>query len=78
VLDIAARKRIRDRKLAYFGSFGWSGGARREITKRAEDLNWELTEAWEFQGGPTHSVLAKGEELGYRFALGLTGETPHP
>lgn len=78
VLDIAARKRIRDRKLAYFGSFGWSGGARREITKRAEDLNWELTEAWEFQGGPTHSELAKGEELGYRFALGLTGETPHP
>ncbi|MGC9521866.1 MAG: FprA family A-type flavoprotein [Anaerolineae bacterium] len=71
VLDMAERKRIRDRKLAYFGSFGWSGGARREIAKLAEELNWELVEQWEFPGGATHEELAQGEELGYNFAMSL-------
>jgi anaerobic nitric oxide reductase flavorubredoxin len=71
VLDIAARKRIRDRKLGYFGSFGWSGGALRETAKWAETLHWEMTEEWEFAGGPTHADLRQGEELGYRFAMAL-------
>ena len=71
VLDLAARKRIQNRKLAYFGSYGWSGGARREITKLAETLKWDLTEAWEFPGGVTHERLKEGEELGYRFAMSL-------
>ena len=71
VLDMAVRKRIQNRKLAYFGSFGWSGGARREIAELAEKLKWDLTESWEFQGGPTHEMLAQGEELGYRFATAL-------
>ena len=71
VLDIAARKRIQNRKLGYFGSYGWSGGARREITKLAETLKWDLTEGWEFPGGVTHARLKEGEELGYRFAMSL-------
>ncbi len=70
-LDMLARKRIYDRKLAYFGSFGWSGGARREIAKWAEQLKWDLAESWEFPGGATHEELLKGEELGYAFAQSL-------
>lgn len=70
-LDMMSRKRIQNRKLAYFGSFGWSGGARREITQWAEKLKWELTEAWEYPGGATHQDLLKGEELGYNFAQSL-------
>ena len=73
VLDMAARKRIQNRKLAYFGSYGWSGGARREIAKLAETLKWDLTEQWEFPGGVTHATLKEGEALGYRFAMGLQG-----
>jgi flavorubredoxin len=73
VLDIAGRKRIRDRKVAYFGSYGWSGGARREIANLAEELHWELAESWEFPGGVSHKELAKGEELGYNFAQSLKG-----
>jgi flavorubredoxin len=71
VLDIAKRKRIRDRKVAYFGSFGWSGGARREIAGLAEQLNWDLSESWEFPGAATREQLAKGRELGYDFAMSL-------
>jgi anaerobic nitric oxide reductase flavorubredoxin len=71
VLDMMNRKRIQNRKVAYFGSFGWSGGARREIAQWAEKLKWELTEAWEFPGGATHQDLLKAEELGYNFAQSL-------
>jgi anaerobic nitric oxide reductase flavorubredoxin len=71
VLDIARRKHIRDRKVAYFGSFGWSGGARREIASLAEQLKWELSESWEFPGAATHERRAQGKELGYQFAMSL-------
>ena len=71
VLDMVSRKRIQNRKAAYFGSFGWSGGARREVTQWAEKLKWELTEAWEFPGGAKHQDLLKAEELGFNFAQSL-------
>ncbi|MGC9468142.1 MAG: FprA family A-type flavoprotein [Anaerolineae bacterium] len=71
VLDIAARKRIRDRKVAYFGSYGWSGGAVRELNKWAEELNWDVVEEMAFAGGPTREQLSQGEDLGYRFAMAL-------
>jgi len=71
VLDMLNRKRIQNRKLAYFGSFGWSGGARREIAQWAEKLKWELAESWEFPGGATSQDLLKAEELGYSFARSL-------
>ncbi len=71
VLDMVNRKRIQNRKLAYFGSFGWSGGARREIAQWAEKLKWELVESWEFPGGAMHQDMLKAEELGYNFAKSL-------
>ncbi|MFN2111337.1 MAG: FprA family A-type flavoprotein [Anaerolineae bacterium] len=71
VLDMLNRKRIHNRKAAYFGSFGWSGGAGREVTQWAEKLKWELTEAWEFPGGAKHQDLLKAEELGFNFAQSL-------
>jgi len=76
VLDIAERKRIRSRTLGYFGSFGWSGGAKREIKEWAESLAWDLVEpSWEFAGGPTSEQLQKGKQLGYEFAQMLTDES---
>jgi flavorubredoxin len=68
LLDIVKRKRIRNRLVSYFGSYGWSGGARRELETWAEELRWEVAEAWEFPGSPTNEALDKGVELGYRFA----------
>ena len=68
VLNMAANKRIMSRKAAYFGSYGWSGGALRELKKIIEPLKWDLLETFEFIGGPTREDLAKGEELGRKFA----------
>ncbi len=67
-LDMAAQKHIRNKKVAYFGSYGWSGGAQREFERLVETLKWELTESFTFAGGPTEEDLRHGEEFGARFA----------
>ncbi len=68
VLSMAARKHIQNRKVAYFGSFGWSGGARKNLEKMIEPLRWEMVDSLEFKGGPTDDDLKKAEEFGQRFA----------
>ncbi len=68
VLDMAVQKHIRNKKVAYFGSYGWSGGAQRDFERLAETLKWELSESFTFAGGPTEEDLQRGEEFGARFA----------
>jgi len=68
LLMMADAKRIGHKKVARFGSYGWSGGAQREFEKYVEALKWQLTDTYEFQGGATHEALVKGEEFGKRFA----------
>jgi flavorubredoxin len=68
VLDMAATKRIRNKKVARFGSYGWSGGAQRHFERLIEPLKWELTDSFEFVGSPSDADLGKGEEFGARFA----------
>jgi len=67
-LDMATHKRIRNKKVARFGSYGWSGGAQRDFERRIEPLKWELVDSFEFIGGPTEEDLKHGEEFGARFA----------
>jgi flavorubredoxin len=68
VLEMAARKRVRDKKVARFGSYGWSGGAQRHFERIIAPLRWELVDSFEFVGGPTDEDLRHGEEFGARFA----------
>jgi anaerobic nitric oxide reductase flavorubredoxin len=68
VLDMAVTKRIRNKKVARFGSYGWGGGAQRHFERIVEPLKWELVESFEFIGGPTDEDLKQGEEFGARFA----------
>jgi anaerobic nitric oxide reductase flavorubredoxin len=68
VLNMAVHKRIVQRKAAYFGSYGWSGGALKEVKKIIEPAHWELAQSLEFIGSPTREELRKGEELGRTFA----------
>jgi flavorubredoxin len=67
-LDMATHKRIRNKKVARFGSYGWSGGAQRDFESRIEPLKWELVDSFEFIGGPTEEDLKHGEEFGAHFA----------
>jgi len=75
VLDMAAQKRIRNKKVARFGSYGWSGGAQRDFERIIEPLKWELMDSFEFVGSPTEEELRQGEEFGARFGR-LVRERP--
>ena len=46
VLHMVARKRILNKKAAYFGGHGWSGGAYRELKAILDPLKWELGTLW--------------------------------
>lgn len=68
ILEMAKHKRIFGRKAAYFGTFGWSGGALKDLKRLAEDLKWEVTHTLEVQGMPDSRDLAKAEQWGEEFA----------
>ena len=68
VLSMAVRKRIKNKTAGYFGSFGWSGGALKEMEKIIEPLKWNLVETFEFIGSPTKADIKKAEEFGAQFA----------
>lgn len=68
VLRMAASKRIQNRQAAYFGSYGWSGGALKEMKTIIEPARWNLQAVLEFKGSPTKEDLKRGEELGKSFA----------
>jgi anaerobic nitric oxide reductase flavorubredoxin len=68
VLNMAVRKRVKNKKAAYFGSYGWSGGALREMQKIIEPLKWDIADTFEFLGAPTGKDIKKAEEFGTRFA----------
>jgi anaerobic nitric oxide reductase flavorubredoxin len=68
VLNMAVRKRIKNKKAAYFGSHGWSGGALKEMQKIIEPLKWDLLDTFEFLGAPSEHDIKKAEEFGVHFA----------
>ena len=74
VLNMAVRKRIKNKKAAYFGSYGWSGGALREMQRIIEPLKWDLTDTFEFLGAPSEQDIKKAEEFGDRFARSMMKE----
>ncbi len=73
VLEVAATKRIYNKQVARFGSYGWSGGAQRRLEQMIEPLKWNLVDTFEFQGGPTEDDLRRGEEFGAQFARLIAG-----
>ena len=59
VLDELGKKKVLNRKAFRFGSYGWSGGAQKEldeITSRLK-MNWEFIEPLEFKGKPSAADL---------------------
>ncbi|MEA1969890.1 MAG: FprA family A-type flavoprotein [Thermodesulfobacteriota bacterium] len=57
VLDMFARKKVWNKKVLRFGSFGWSGGAQREFESLTEKLKWDFLEPVEWKGAPTAETL---------------------
>lgn len=69
VLEELGRKKALNRKAFRFGSYGWSGGAQKELDDIVERnrMKWEFLEPVEFRGAPTNEHLAllktRGAEL---------------
>ncbi|TVR68909.1 MAG: FprA family A-type flavoprotein [Spirochaetaceae bacterium] len=72
VLDELGRKKAFNRRAFRFGSYGWSGGAERELEELMAryKMNWDFLESVEFHGAPTEEDLAtirlRGAELAVR------------
>ncbi|AFG37260.1 FprA family A-type flavoprotein [Spirochaeta africana] len=69
-LDEIGKKKALNRKAFRFGSYGWSGGAQKELDEITERLkmNWDFIEPVEFKGAPSAAELelirTRGRELG--------------
>jgi flavorubredoxin len=73
ILRMAVKKKIFKRKAAYFGSYGWGGGAKETYLHLAEKLEWENAGTLEFNGAPTADDLKQGERFGMEFARAIKG-----
>jgi len=73
ILDFAAAKHLPPRQVAYFGSYGWGGGALRQLTEKLATLKWDLVDSLEFIGRPTPDVLKRGKEFGKKFGNMILG-----
>jgi anaerobic nitric oxide reductase flavorubredoxin len=67
VLDIFDRSHVRNKKVLRFGSFGWSGGAQKQLEELTKNLKWDFLDPIEFQGAPGDDerelAYERGQEL---------------
>jgi len=66
-LQMAEIKRIFNKTAAYFGSYGWGGGATRSMNVQLERMKWQLTDTLEFPGSAQTVGLEAGKQFGKRF-----------
>jgi anaerobic nitric oxide reductase flavorubredoxin len=71
LLELLQKKHIWHKKVIYFGSYGWSGGAQKDFNTLSENMNWEIIEQLVFKGHPTVQDLNKGEEIAKKFAQSI-------
>lgn len=59
VLEELGKKKVQGRKAFSFGSYGWSGGAQKELDEIMNKycMNWEFIEPVEFKGSPREESL---------------------
>ncbi len=78
VLDEIFKKKVLNRKAFSFGSYGWSGGAQKELAELVEHskCKWEFLEPVEFLGRPKSEDLAKIAARGAELADAVKAWAP--
>lgn len=73
VLDELGRKKAFNRKAFRFGSFGWSGGAEKELEEimTRYKMNWDFLDSVEFHGAPTEEDLETIRRRGAELAVSV-------
>ncbi|MBU0663946.1 MAG: FprA family A-type flavoprotein [Proteobacteria bacterium] len=70
-LDMFGRKKIWNKKVLRFGSFGWSGGAQQELEQLTEKLKWTFVDPVEWQGAPSEDVVKQAALQAKKLAQSL-------
>ena len=60
IIDELGKKKVHNRKAFHFGSYGWSGGAQKELNELVQKykMNWDFVEPLTFKGKPTKEDIA--------------------
>ncbi|PIE57893.1 MAG: MBL fold metallo-hydrolase [Desulfobulbus propionicus] len=53
VIEELMVKRVTNKKVFRYGSYGWVGGAQKDFEKKIEKSGWDLLSFYEWQGAPT-------------------------
>jgi flavorubredoxin len=68
-LKLAEEKKLKNRVVGIFGSFGWSSVAMDNIQSVAEKCRWKIpSDPLDFNGKPNERELKKGYDLGMAVA----------
>jgi len=54
-IDELMVKKVTNKKVFRFGSYGWSGGAQRDFEMKTEKSGWDILGHYEWQGAPENS-----------------------
>ena len=68
VMELLKKKHMWFKKVGFFGSYGWSGGALKEFEVLSEKMKWDILDPLSFKGYPTSEEIKKGEALGREIA----------
>jgi anaerobic nitric oxide reductase flavorubredoxin len=68
VLDVLGRKHVWNRRSFRFGSYGWSGGAKKDYEEAAAALKWTDSPGVEWAGAPDAETLSLLAERGRQLA----------
>ena len=73
LLEEIGHKKAQNRKAFRFGSFGWSGGAQKELDEivARNKMNWDFLEPVEFRGAPTNEHLDLIRQRGRELAIAV-------
>ena len=67
-MDLLKKKFVKYKKVLFFGSYGWSGGAQKDFEALAQNMKWDIFDPITFKGHPTIEQLEKAENLASELA----------
>jgi flavorubredoxin len=67
-MDMLKKKFVKYKKVLFFGSYGWSGGAQKEFDELSKNMKWDIIDPIAFRGHPTKEQLEKAENLAAELA----------
>ena len=67
-LVVVRALRPRVKLAAYFGSYGWGGGAASQVKSQLESLGFEIVDSLEIKGPPGEEELERAVALGQKVA----------